>query len=238
MRRGNVVLALAILVAAAICVRLGIWQLSRYQQKQRLNAERAARLAEPPVLWDGTASMSDLTGRRIALHGRYDSTRHVLLAYREHDGTTGVEVVTPLVPNGGRPVLVNRGWLPADDGVSARPQDFSEPGEVEVVGVAEPFVHGRFGVRRLESDSVTLFSTRALDADSVAARLGPVAPFVVRQTPGEGVPSRPRRSAPPEFDTGMHLAYAIQWFVIGAVVLGGGWVLLRLRSRSSERSAA
>lgn len=233
MRRGNLFLALAIVLAAATCVRLGIWQLARYQQKQNLNAARAAALAAPARRWDGLEPLPALSGRRLALTGRYDSTVHVLLAYRERDGAPGVEVVTPLVLASGRRVLVNRGWLPAEDGVTAQPQSFPEPGIVEVAGVAETLVHGRYGMREIEHDSVRVLSTRALDADSLSARIGPVEPLVVRQAPGEGVPARPRRSEPMPFQTGMHLGYAIQWFVIAAVLLGGGGVLLRRRARGS-----
>lgn len=235
MRRGDVLLAIAVVAAAALCVRLGVWQLSRYQRKKELNAAREAALAAPPVRWEGGAADSTLIGRRVALHGRYDPALHVLLAYREHDGTTGVEVVTPLVLESGARVLVNRGWVPADDGTSARPQDFPEPGVIDVVGVVEPLAHGRYGVRQIEADSVRVFSTRALEADSVAARVGAFAPFVVRQSPGEGVPAQPRRSDPEPLPTGMHLGYAIQWFVIAIVMLGGGGALLRLRQRGRSR---
>jgi len=96
-RRSDVVLALAILVATAACVRLGFWQLDRYRLKQKLNAERAATLSAAPIPWDGSTTSPDVLGRRLAVSGRYDSTVHVLLAYREREGTTGVEVVTPLI---------------------------------------------------------------------------------------------------------------------------------------------
>jgi cytochrome oxidase assembly protein ShyY1 len=33
----------------------------------------------------------------------------------------------------------------------------------------------------------------------------------------------------------MHLGYAIQWFVIAIVMLGGGGALLRLRQRGRSR---
>ena len=230
MRRSDVVLALAILVATAACVRLGFWQLDRYRLKQKLNAERAATLSAAPIPWDGSTTSPDVLGRRLAVSGRYDSTVHVLLAYREREGTTGVEVVTPLILNSSARVLVNRGWLPSEDGVSARPQDFVEPGVLEVVGVAESLAHGRFGVHEVERDSVRVLSTRALDADTLTARLGPLAPFVLRQLPGAGVPEHPRRSAPLPLPTGMHLGYAIQWFVIAAVLLAGGGAMLRLKS--------
>jgi len=230
-RRGLALASLIILATAALCVRLGIWQLGRYERKKTLNAARATALATPPERWDGVAGAARLLGRRVIVSGRYDASPQVLLAFKERDETPGVEVVTPLVLAGGRRVLVDRGWLPSDDAVHARPQDFPEPGVVEVVGVAESLGRGS-SMFVLEDDSVRVLSARALDADSVRARLGGViAPLLVRQLPGADVPRRPRRIAPQPLETGMHLSYAIQWFVIAAVALFGGVAFLRARAR-------
>jgi surfeit locus 1 family protein len=232
--RPRVALAtLAVVAAAALCVRLGFWQLARYRYKQGLEAARKRALAAAPLTWDGSSiDLDRLRERRVVLSGRYDSTEHVLLAYRERSEVPGVEVLTPLVTQAGHRVLVNRGWLEAQDGVHARPQDFPERGTVQVEGVAETLAHGRFGTIALEQDSVRVFSTRVLVYDSLGARLsGPLAPLVVRQLPGEGVPSSPRRLSPPPFETGMHLGYAIQWFLIAGGLLAGGFVLVQRGSR-------
>jgi surfeit locus 1 family protein len=233
MRPSIAVAATGLLIAAGVSVRLGIWQLSRYEQKKALNAAHQAALARAPESWDGSPrSVPRLIGRRVRMSGRYDATHHVLIAYREREGVPGVELVTPLVLEDGQRVLVNRGWIPAEDEQRARPQDYPEPGIVLVVGVAESLMHARFGMFALESDSVSVLSARALDRDTVAARLpGPLAPFLLRQLPGSGVPSTPRRSAPEPLETGMHLGYAAQWFVIAAVILVGGFAFLRSRQR-------
>lgn len=233
MRPRTVVALLVIVTAAATCVRLGFWQLSRFEYKKTLNAARVAALAAPPWAWDGSPAPSEsLAGRRVRVRGRFDPTRHVLLAFRERDGAPGVELVTPLMLGDRRRVLVNRGWLSAEDAMRARPQDYPEPGIVEVVGVAETLGHGHFGVYVLEADSLTVLSARGLDLDTLASRLpGPLAPYLVRQLPGAGVPSRPRRSAPPLLDASSHLSYAAQWFLIAAVLLIGGIAFARVQTR-------
>jgi cytochrome oxidase assembly protein ShyY1 len=54
-------------VATAACVRLGFWQLDRYRLKQKLNAERAATLSAAPIPWDGSTTIPDVLGRRLAV---------------------------------------------------------------------------------------------------------------------------------------------------------------------------
>jgi cytochrome oxidase assembly protein ShyY1 len=41
----------------------------------------------------------------------------------------------------------------------------------------------------------------------------------LRQVPGTGVPSFPRRLDPPAVDEGPHLSYAVQWFLFAALAV-------------------
>jgi surfeit locus 1 family protein len=240
MRVRTVIGLLAALILAALCVRLGFWQLSRREEKRSLNrAQRAAAAlpairagAEPPPL-------DSVEGRRASFEGHFDSTRHVLLAGRSRSGVPGVLVVTPLLLQGESAVLVDRGWLPAPDAATARPQDFPEPGRLQVVGAVEALGRGRGGppLRMREQDGVTLLSARWLDHDTLAARLPyALAPYVVHQLPGPGVPPRPARAEPRPRDEAMHLGYAIQWFSFAAILLGGAVALSRKRRRESRPS--
>ena len=236
MRAVTILVLIAALAAAAVCVRLGFWQLSRLREKRALNAAlRASERAPALVVRGEPPPAAQALGRPLQISGRYDEGHQFLLSGRFHDGEPGVEVVTPLRPEqSATAILVNRGWLPADDAATARPQDHPEPGMRSVRGPAEGIRRGAGGPppRALPGDSVTLWSLRWLDADSIARRLSyPVADFVVRETPGPGVPGLPRRSAPPLHDEMMHLGYAIQWFLISFVILGGTAALARTRRR-------
>ena len=236
MRVVGILVLIAALVAAAVCVRLGFWQLSRLREKRALNAALADTERAPAlqVTGDSSAALRSLD-RAVAATGRFDERFHFLLVGREHDGAPGVEVVTPLRIEG-RPeaILVNRGWLPADDAVSARPQDHPEPAARNVRGVAEALRHGVVGPspRRLRSGPAVLWSVRALDRDSIATRLPyPILDLVLRELPGPGVPAWPRRSPPRRHDESMHLGYAIQWFAISIIILGGTAALAWSRRR-------
>ena len=224
----SVLTALLVGAVAAVCVRLGFWQISRLHEKQALNAAIDRALALPPLeLRDLDAPVDSVAGRRVAVRGTYDEAHQVLLSARVHEGAPGVNVVTPLVA-GGKAVLVDRGWMSAGDAATARPQNFPEPGEREVVGIAESIPSGVGGpaIRVLEADSVSLLSMRRLDRDSLAGRFTyALAPFVVRQLPGANLPRNPVRIPPKHFDESMHVSYAVQWFLFAVILVVGSIAL-------------
>lgn len=222
--------AVALLAVALACVRLALWQLARLAEKRALKESMEAALAAPEVRLAGpSAPLSSLRGRRVGTAGRFDQSRQVLLSGVVREGEPGVRVLTPLeFPLGGA-VLVERGWLAAQDAVSARPQDFQEPGPRWVSGVAESLPIGLATApwRALEADSVTVWSVHVLSLDSVRTHFPyPVAPFTLRELPAAGLPARPLRSAPEPVGTSMHLSYAIQWFVFAAASVAGALFLL------------
>jgi cytochrome oxidase assembly protein ShyY1 len=86
----------------------------------------------------------------------------------------------------------------------------------------------------VDRDGLELWSTRTLDADSLKARFPyAIAPWVVRQLPGDGVPAEPVRTAPEPLDDLMHLGYAIQWFLFATILVFGS-ALVALRRRSGD----
>ena len=245
-RLRSLAVAAVVLAGTAVCVGLGFWQISRLHEKQALNAAlRESLAAVPRALGPGLVPADSVVARPVEVRGRYDETRQVLLVDRTHDGTPGVEVVTPLVPAGATwAVLVDRGWLPSPDASSARPQDCAEPGERVVRGLPQPLPRGapRTGdtrsaeLRTLEVDSVRVWTTVRLDADSLATRFPyALAPYVVRALPGPGVPTRPLRLPPHPYDEFMHVSYAVQWFLFGAILLGGSLIVAWRRRRGRAR---
>ncbi len=238
--RSLLVLAV-VLLGTAVCVRLGFWQLSRWHEKKALNQALRAAAAVPPARIGATVPPLDaVRGRYVEVAGRFDEARQVLLGGRPQGGSPGIEVVTPLVLEGDTAaVLVNRGWLYSADAATARPQDYPEPGPQRVVGYAEPLRAGARGPALvvLEADSVTLYSARWLDLDTLSSRLRyQLAPFAVRQSPGPAAPAKPARLDPRALNEAMHLSYAVQWFFFAAILLGGSAILAR--SRKPGRRAA
>src|SRR5262249_24574423 len=168
---------------------------------QALNTRQRARIAAPALdVRDGLPPLDSLAGRRVTLHGRFDRRRAILLRGREREGLPGVDLVTPFVLEGdSMAVLVDRGWLAAEDGAtlssSALPADSSRA----VTGWAgdRPAKRARAGLRPIASDSVAMWSAFAFDPDSLRACASvALAPFVLHALPAPGAPASPRRSEP------------------------------------------
>jgi cytochrome oxidase assembly protein ShyY1 len=227
-----VLLALA---AAVACVRLGIWQCARWQQKRAQESARRAILAEPPrALADSGFTLPPGTiGRRVSLAGTWERAHAVWLTGRTNESAPGVELARPLRVAGGV-VMIERGWLPAEDGVHATFADSLEPGRVVVRGLADTIRRGAgdWAPQPLPGAAPGIRTARWLDADSLARVLGtPVAGWALRELPEPGAPVLPLRLAPEPIDPATHLSYAFQWFLFAAAFAAGA-VLVFVRARA------
>ena len=235
MRARTLLAVLVVIAAAGACVRLGFWQLGRLAEKRAVNGRIRESIARPPEPFVPTLDLrAAFEGRRVWASGVYDESRHILLAGRAHGAAPGVHVVTPLQLPGGKAVLVDRGWLPAEDAALARPQDFPEPGPRVVIGLLESIADDTGGPpwRPHTEAGVTLWSVRRLDLDSLRALLPyPVVPYLIAQLPDTGLAALPLREPPTIAGESMHLGYAIQWFSIAVILAIGSLVLLRRERR-------
>lgn len=222
---GFIVFALAL---AAGCVRLGFWQLARLGERRAQNAEIASRMTGAPrelaaVMGDSATARY----RNVQLAGRYDYGRELVLTSRARSGAPGVFVLTPVLTGDGPPVLVNRGWAYAADGMTVDLDKWREGDSVVVQGFLEEFVPAT-GMVSTPSQPRGI---RRLVRDSVEARLGErVAPFVVVQRLGgeqrDSITHLMRLPAP-QLNEGSHRSYAIQWFSFAAIALIGTAVVAR-----------
>ena len=120
------------LACAGLC-SLGLWQLSRAEAK-RLRYESFAERREQPAVDIDTigdeAPTADYHWRAVQMRGHYGGS-HILLDNRVRNAQAGYEVLTPFRTDGGRIVLVNRGWVAMPASREAAP---------DVVAPADPFV--------------------------------------------------------------------------------------------------
>jgi surfeit locus 1 family protein len=243
--------AIVAIVATAVFVRLGAWQLERLAERRARNVEQSALAALPPLDLPGITPpppTDSLLWRRVRLTGTWDFENEIVIRGRAALGSPGVHLVTPLRLEGGPAVLVLRGWLPAADGLRA---DFKSalpaPGEAE--GTHAAVVTGR--VLPGEPSSAipprfTRFETGvhlvlgSLDLEAAARDLEePILDAWVLPDPSgeEGGSSVPRlvQAAPPS--NGPHLMYAIQWFSFAAITLAGASLFLISRRRDSQEGS-
>ena len=222
-------------LAAALFVRLGVWQLDRAAYKEALLRRYAAAAAAPPVAFGTVAATPPADAfPRVAVRGHYLVDRAYLLDNPHHDARGGVEVYVPLALAGDpRLLLVDLGFLPGD-GREQLPQLPALPvGEVDVHGLylPPPGVGLELGGDALARQPHWPKSSIYLDLAQVAADLHrSLYPRVLAldadpATIFQRVHAFDFSAMPPA----RHRAYAFQWFSFALAVLVIFLVLHRKR---------
>lgn len=226
-------MTLAVLTVVAVCVSLGIWQLQRAAEKSALAELLGERLGQPPLaITDFDASRIDaLRYARVEVRGRYEFDHQFHIPHRLHRRTQGTHIITPFrIADGGRTLLVNRGWVPAEQATTAPPPP-AATATLTVTGrlvapAAPPLRLGPANSDDKPWGQPWLFA----DPQLFAERSGETTlPMILLLDPG--VPNGFARDwTLPRPEPGMHYGYAIQWFAFAliAVIV---WVAL---SRKKE----
>ena len=127
------------LFGLAVLLALGTWQVQRLYWKEALIAAREARARKAPIALPAEiAAPGALEFRPVRLDGRFRHDRELYLAARVRRGRTGLHVITPLVLDDGRAVLVDRGWVPPGRKAPATRAEGQIKGPVSVLGHLRP----------------------------------------------------------------------------------------------------
>jgi cytochrome oxidase assembly protein ShyY1 len=240
-----VILTLVALLLIPTMIRLGIWQMDRYDLRTARNQLVSDALAAEPVPVERLTSpghpvTTDERYRSVTATGRFDTEREVVVRRRVNaDETVGFHVLTPLVLTDGKVLLVNRGWIPADGpSQTAFPKIPAPPrGEVTVTGRLMPDeTTEASGIKNLEGlpdRQVMLINSEQEARRLDAAVLG----GYIAQTKPEPKGSTPQLvGRPGNEDAALNYAYAIQWWLFAAGV-PIGWVVLVRRELRDRREA-
>ena len=239
-RRTGLFLVLAALTAA-LFVRLGFWQLARHAERAQRNAAIQSSLVRPPVLLPEQGPITEEYGyRRVRATGRFDPSNQILLMNRAYQERPGYHLVTPLLQEGNSPaVLVDRGWIPQEDGTAERLQSYRLDETVSLSGLLLPSQQEPSwslladptpapGERRL--------AWRALSIPTIQQQFpyGLAVLYLEQSEPLAGSGSGPIPAPELGISPGPHLGYAIQWFAFAAIAVGGAlfWARRRTASRA------
>ena len=219
--RRDVAGSLLALAAAALCVRLGFWQLDRLRQRRERNATSRAALGLPLLGASGALTLDSARGRRLRARGVYDYAGERLWRPRAYEGVPGVALITPVKLADGSAVLVDRGWAPSPDAYHIDQRAYREPDTADVVGIGMAAPRGRGDV-----DPARL-------RDSLPY---PLLPFVIQLLPPVTARDRPLppglvRWPLPDLGDGPHLFYAIQWFSFAVIIVVGSVALVQKQRR-------
>ncbi|MCJ2126004.1 SURF1 family protein [Methylobacterium sp. J-077] len=217
---------LATLIALAILVSLGIWQIERKVWKEDLidrivRQTRAEPVAPPaPEAWDPGRDEF----RHVRVAGRFANDRETLvhgLAAGETPGRAlqGYYVITPLLRAEGGTVLINRGFVPTELKAQADRRDGLIEGPTTVTGIlraSEP--RGMFVP---EADPVRgEWFNRDVAGIAAARGIADAAPYLIEADAGPGRATWPQGGQLKVDIPNNHLQYAFTWFALAACLIG------------------
>jgi len=252
---------LSVLFVALVLVmyRLGLWQFHRWQQTKRDN-HRISRAvhAEPVGIETLTAPGRTVPEseryRPVTVTGTYDAAHQFVVRRRtSNDGDIGYFLVTPLVTADHHEVLVNRGWVAPSqtDDAAFPPVPKTPSGTVTLPGRLMPDetskMSGIRDVSGLPPRQYMLINSRQQAKNLPEPVVGGYLELVSSRPPLTKADSA-QLVAGPDSDNqtgsdeaivgkGVHLPYAIQWWLF-AVMVPAGWVVLLRQDLKDRRKKA
>jgi surfeit locus 1 family protein len=217
--------ALCLLLAAGFAA-LGVWQVERRAWKRDLLARVEGRIhAAPralPRIWSDDLAYTPVRTRGVFLHDRETPVQAVT------ELGPGYWVMTPL-RTGDRIVLVNRGFVPQErrDPATRRPGQVA--GTVTVTGLMRASEPGGGFLRGNDAGADRWYS-RDVAAIARARSLTGAAPFFIDADGAANPGGFPVGGLTVVAFRNNHLIYAVTWFALAALALGGAVLLLRGRA--------
>ncbi|WP_367324135.1 SURF1 family protein [Streptomyces sp. HUAS ZL42] len=241
-----VILTLVALLLIPTMIRLGFWQMHRYELRTARNQLVSDALHAKPVPAERLTSPGHAvtTGERyrsVSAKGHFDTDDEVVVRRRTNsDDEIGFHVLTPFVLTDGKVLLVDRGWIPAGASQTAYPEVPAPPrGEITVTGRLMPdettAASGIKDLKDLPDRQIML-----INSEQEARRLGVrVLGGYIAQTAPEPKGDTPELLGSPGMeDAALNYAYAIQWWLFSAAVPVGWVVLARREARDRAEAAA
>lgn len=224
-----------VLLAAAVMIGLGYWQLNRLIARRAINATLLQRRAEPAIALDAStaatwtaSNVDDLAERYATVSGSWDYANEVVLRGRAYQRLPGVHVLTPLRLDGSdHAVLVDRGWLPyTEAGVEQR-----RPYQTAPRGELRGIIHAsRGGVPSgvpAAPNAARIDAVSRVDLAAIQAQVPyPLLPVWIEQGARTNRLDRQLPIPDPNLtvDDGPHLGYTFQWWAFAVITLAGYFV--------------
>ena len=228
MKKRDIAFAALGLAVAVACVRLGLWQLDRLEERREFNRQLRSRAETAPV---DLAAIPKDTGaarfRRVRLSGSYDFVNEIRLTNRTRNGSPGVNIITPLrMPGTDTALLVNRGWVYAPDAMTVDFGRWREPTDLNAEGYIENYSAGQGNARTASNAKAYRWMDRPTLAQAFPYPIAPYFAVLIGDSSNTGAAIPPRLGVPP-LDEGPHKSYAFQWFSFAAISIFGTILYLR-----------
>jgi surfeit locus 1 family protein len=241
-RRSWLGLLVPALLAFAVLIGLGVWQIQRKAWKEGLIATLTARVAQPPQALPAADTWQSLDPardeyRRVNFSAEFENDKSALVfaaatGFRPDVSGVGYWVFTPARLADGSTLLINRGFVPDGRQDPKTRPDGETTGSVEITGALR-WPDDRHWFTPADDPAHSLWFTRDPAAIAAAKGVGQVPVFYVEQetpVPPGGLP-QPGKLVVSLPDN--HLQYAVTWFGLAAV-LAGVFVTWAFTSRVSD----
>ncbi|MFT3791009.1 MAG: SURF1 family protein [Rudaea sp.] len=212
------------LTGIALFARLGIWQLDRAEEAQRLLAafDSAPKAAFEDFAAVRAAPQADRFPH-VRVAGRFIADRVWLRDEQVRDGKLGVEAYAAFAPDTSREVLlVDRGWIEWSHEPGTQPALPPLPQDAATLaGVYAPFPGNgiRVGGNALARQTAWPKLTLAIDAQEIAADLQrPLLPRVLLLD-ADAASGFVRAWTPSLMPPERHRGYALQWFAFAVAAI-------------------
>jgi surfeit locus 1 family protein len=226
------VASVLVLAAAAVMVRLGIWQLDRMKWRESFNARVEEQMSAELFAMNADSLGLDLYSleyRQVMVTGSYLPEDEIVLRNQvwqtEFGSELGMALFTPLLIQGtDTAILVERGWIPQENADKDSRTVYRQDGTVIVIG----------RLRRAETDfsinewlhpdpAGDLDTWNNLNLERIATQMETrLLPVYLQLIPEEEQTDPPFASLPSlDLSEGPHLGYAIQWFIFASLLLIG-----------------
>ncbi len=223
--RGLIAPGVATLIALAILVSLGAWQLQRLEWKDGLVARMQARIhAVPQPLpsrenWP-KLQLVDYEYLRVTARGVFEHEYETVVFHAGGSGVleAGWLVMTPLRLSSGGRILVNRGFVPMTLQEPATRAAGQIGGETQITGLLRAPEPRNLFTPADKADSRAMF---VKDPAAIAARfkLDGVAPFLIDADASPSPGEWPKGGQTTMSIPNNHFSYALTWFGLAVTLL-------------------
>jgi surfeit locus 1 family protein len=232
--RARLMLAAGMLALATVFVALGTWQVQRLFWKLDLIARVDARVHADPVQaparpdWASVSREKD-EYRRVTATGAFLHDKSVLVqAVTEHGA--GFWVLTPMTLQDGTNLLINRGFVPSDRRDRPARSVGETAGPTTVTGLLRITEPGGGFLRSNDPGNDRWFS-RDVAAILAAKGVGDGAPYFVDADATPNAGGLPAGGLTVVQFRNSHLVYALTWYALAAMSVGGAYLVFRSRKR-------
>lgn len=210
------------LICIPLFIKFGLWQYNKAQYKldiQQAYQQSAVNQALPypkGLVTIDAQTKEDWQYKRVIVTGEYDTQYQVLLDNQVERSRPGYHVITPLYIKGtDQYVMVNRGWIPANDLHADVPKVETPAGTVEVEGQIWVPSNRFFTLEDKALLAKAVFETvwQHMDVKRYKAIVPmDVSPLMIKLEPSSQAGGFVRNWQVPVDRIATHMGYAYQWY--------------------------